>query len=174
MVENANRQPDTLPVSNSNDCSSRKHRTGRRRLASMPFLLVTSVLVLLVVLLSACGSSSASTGQATSTSTIKKHDTGCTPQSTIPANVASPPAAFDSGANVIANFNFARQQEGCTVPLNIDPAAYDAATPQMQMLLLFNAERQDRGLPAVQLDSTLLSQIDLNHSKEMAQYNYQD
>lgn len=174
MVENANRQPDTLPVSNSNDCSSRKHRTGRRRLASMPFLLVTSVLVLLVVLLSACGSSSASIGQATSTSTIKKHDTGCTPQSTIPANVANPPAAFDSGANVIANFNFARQQEGCTVPLNIDPAAYDAATPQMQMLLLFNAERQDRGLPAVQLDSTLLSQIDLNHSKEMAQYNYQD
>jgi uncharacterized protein YkwD len=130
--------------------------------------------VILVVVLSACGGNSASTSQATPTSSIKKHDTGCTPQATIPANVANPPAAFDSGANVIANFNFARQQEGCTVSLNIDPTAYDAATPQMQMLLLFNAERQDRGLPALQLDSTVLSQIDLNHSKEMAQYNYQD
>lgn len=42
----------------------------------------------------------------------------------------------------------------------------------MQMLDLFNAERRDRGLGTLGLDSTLLSQIDLNHSREMAQYNY--
>lgn len=171
MVEHASRQGETLSESTSRTCSSRGHSNGRRRLAGMSLFSVTSALVLLVVVLSACGSSAA-TGQATSTSTIKKHDTGCTPQSTLPSDVANPPAAFDTGANVIANFNFARQQEGCTVSLNIDPAAYDAATPQMQMLLLFNAERQDRGLPALQLDSTLLSQISLNHSKEFVQYNY--
>jgi uncharacterized protein YkwD len=74
---------------------------------------------------------------------------------------------------VIATFNNARQQEGCTVSLSIDPTAYDAATPQMQALMVVNAERQDRGLPVLQLDTTLMSQIDLNHSGEMAQYNYQ-
>jgi len=174
MLEHRNRQGVTLSESNSSTCSSRKHSNGRRRLAGIPLLTATSALLILVVLLSACGGTStgASTSQATSTSSIKKHDTGCTPQATLPANVGAPPAAFDTGANVITNFNFARQQEGCTVSLNIDPAAYDAATPQMQMLMLFNAERQDRGLPAVQLDSTLLSQIDLNHSKEFVQYNY--
>jgi uncharacterized protein YkwD len=73
---------------------------------------------------------------------------------------------------VIAAFNNARQQEGCAVSLSIDPAAYDAATPQMQELMVINAERQDRGLGALQLDTTLLSQIDMNHSKELVQYNY--
>jgi hypothetical protein len=73
---------------------------------------------------------------------------------------------------VIATFNNARQQEGCTGSLSIDPAVYDAATPQVQELMLVNAERQDRGLPPLQLDTTLLSQIDLNHSSEMVQYNY--
>jgi uncharacterized protein YkwD len=174
MVKHANRRKETLNESNITTSSSKESSDGRRCRASMPLLSVTSVLLILVVLLSACGSSSAPTSQATSTSTsaIKKHDTGCTPQATIPSNVADPPAAFDSGANVITNFNFARQQEGCTVSLNIDPTAYDAATPQMQMLLLFNAERQDRGLPALQLDSALLSQVSQNHSKELAQYNY--
>jgi hypothetical protein len=42
----------------------------------------------------------------------------------------------------------------------------------MQELMLVNAERQDRGLGALQLDATLMSQIDLNHSSEMVQYNY--
>src|ERR1700730_4939571 len=172
MAKQANRRKETLHESNITTSSFREHSNGWRRLASMPLLLVTSALLLLVVVLSSCGSSGASTSKATSTSSVKKHDTGCTPQSTIPGDVANPPAAFDTGANVIANFNFARQQEGCTVSLNIDPTAYDAATPQMQMLLLFNAERQDRGLPALQLDSTLISQIAQNHSKELAQYNY--
>jgi hypothetical protein len=44
--------------------------------------------------------------------------------------------------------------------------------PQHQMLTLFNLERSERGLPNLQLDSTLMSIIDLNHAKEMAQYNY--
>ncbi len=97
--------------------------------------------------------------------------TTCTPQATLPADIP-PSGSLDTGANVIATFDNARQQEGCNVPLSIDPAAYDAATPQMQELLLVNAERQDRGLGVLQLDTTLLSQIDLNHSNEMVQYNY--
>src|SRR5579863_6136622 len=117
MVEHANGQAETLSESNSSTCSCGERNDTLRRLASMPFLSFTLVLVILVVVLSACGGSSASTSQVTPTSSIKKHDTGCTPQATIPANVANPPAAFDSGANVIANFNFARQQEGCTVSL---------------------------------------------------------
>ena len=129
--------------------------------------------MLLVVFLSACGSTSnASTSKATSTPQLKKHDT-CNVQTTLPADIPAS-GANDSGANVIATFNNARQQEGCAVPLSIDPAAYDAATPQMQELMLINAERQDRGLPALQLDTTLLSQISLNHSKEFVQYNYFD
>jgi uncharacterized protein YkwD len=97
----------------------------------------------------------------------------CTPQATLPADIP-PNGPLDTGANVIATFNNARQQEGCNVSLSIDPAAYDAATPQMQELLLVNAERQDRGLGVLQLDTTLMSQIDLNHSSEMVQYNYFD
>lgn len=95
----------------------------------------------------------------------------CTPQATLPADIPES-GPVDTGVNVIATFNNARQREGCNVPLNIDPAAYDAATPQMQELMLINAERQDRGLGLLQLDTTLLSQIDLNHSAEMVQYNY--
>src|SRR5436305_1900559 len=98
-------------------------------------------------------------------------DATCTPQATLPADIpASGP--LDTGANVIATFNNARQQEGCTVSLSIDPTAYDAATPQMQEWMLVNAERRDRGLPELQLDTTLMSQIDRNHSSEMVQYNY--
>jgi uncharacterized protein YkwD len=100
------------------------------------------------------------------------HAATCTPQATLAADIP-PNGPLDTGANVIATFNNARQQEGCTVSLSIDPTAYDAATPQMQQLMLVNAERQDRGLGALQLDTTLLSQIDFNHSSEMAQYNYQ-
>ncbi len=150
-----------------------RHRRGK---PGIPALLGASILVLLVVFLSACGSTStgASTSNAstspTATSQLKKHDT-CNPQSTIPADVPAN-GTFDTGANVITTFNNARQQEGCAVPLGIDPAAFDAASQQMQMLMLFNAERQDRGLAALQLDSTLISQISLNHSKELVQYNY--
>lgn len=97
--------------------------------------------------------------------------TTCTPNATLPADIpASGP--LDTGANVIATFNNARQQEGCNISLSIDPAAYDAATPQMQELMVINAERQDRGLGTLRLDDMLLSQIDRNHSNEMIQYNY--
>ncbi len=148
-----------------------KQSGNGRRIAGKSHLPVTLVLVLLVMFLSACGSTGASTSQATSTVQVKKHNT-CTPQGTLPADVTVPNTAFDTGANVIATFSSARQQEGCNVSLNIDPAAYDAATPQAQTLMLLNAERQDRGLGALQLDSILLSQISTNHSKEFAQYNY--
>jgi uncharacterized protein YkwD len=100
------------------------------------------------------------------------HADTCTPVASPAANVNDPNAAFDTGAHVITTFNFARQQEGCNVSLGIDPTAYDAATPQQQTLLLVNAERQDRGLPPLQLDTTLISQIAFNHSQERAQYHY--
>jgi len=45
-------------------------------------------------------------------------------------------------------------------------------TPQQQMLWLFNAEREVRGLSALKIHSTLLSQIDLNHDEEMAKDRY--
>jgi uncharacterized protein YkwD len=87
------------------------------------------------------------------------------------ANVAAL-NGLSSGADVIAAFDHARQAEGCTVPLSINPTAFDSASPQQQMFMLFNAERVDRGLSALQLDNTLLSRIDANHSNEMAQFNY--
>ena len=170
MVGSANGRNETPGESNISTSSSREPGNRRRRMASMPLLPVTSVLVLLVMFLSSCGGSSAPTSKATATPQVKKHDT-CTVQTTLPADIPVS-GTFDTGANVIATFNNARQQEGCAVPLGIDPAAYDAATPQMQMLMLFNAERQDRGLPALQLDSTLLSQLSMNHSKEFVQYSY--
>jgi uncharacterized protein YkwD len=170
MVGCANGRKETPDESNISTSSSRKPGKRRRRMVSMPLLPVTSVLVLLVMFLSSCGGSSAPTSQATATPQVKKHDT-CTVQTTLPADIPAS-GTFDTGANVIATFNNARQQEGCAVPLGIDPAAYDAATPQMQMLMVFNAERQDRGLPALQLDSTLLSQLSMNHSKEFVQYSY--
>src|SRR5205085_8250134 len=107
------------------------------------------------------------------TTPVPVHADTCAPIATLPADLVLR-YPLDTGANVIATFNFARQQEGCNVSLSIDPKAYDAATPQQQALLLVNAERQDRGLGALQLDATLISQISFNHSKEMSQYNYFD
>src|SRR5205085_5398607 len=95
----------------------------------------------------------------------------CTPIAA-PASNVSPSGTFDTAAIVIATFDSARQAEGCTVPLSIDQTSFNGASSQQQMLMLFNAERQDRGLPALQLDSNLLSQIDLNHGREMVQYSY--
>ena len=40
------------------------------------------------------------------------------------------------------------------------------------MFVLYNAERHDRDISLLQLDSTLMSQIDFNHSREMDQYGY--
>jgi hypothetical protein len=43
------------------------------------------------------------------------------------------------------------------------PAGYDTMTPQQHMLWLLNSEREARGIPDLQLDPTLMSQIALNH-----------
>src|SRR5207248_8976224 len=105
------------------------------------------------------------------TTPVPVHADTCAPIATLPADLVLR-YPLDTGANVIASFNDARQQEGCNVSLSIDPAAYDAATPQQQTLMLVNAERQDRGLPTLQLDTTLMSQILMNHLSEMKQYIY--
>jgi hypothetical protein len=98
----------------------------------------------------------------------------CTLNPTLPANVPPAGTGFDTGAHVIATYNYARQQENppCNVSLSIDAAQYDAATPQQQVLLLINAELRDRGVPTVQLDSTLLSRIAYNHAVEENRYNF--
>ncbi len=96
----------------------------------------------------------------------------CLPMATLAGNVENSSAAFDTAAHVIDAFNFARRQEGCDVPLSIDPAVYDSSNPQQQILLLINAERQDRGLKPLKLDATLLSPIAFNHARELFQYNY--
>src|ERR1700688_1777275 len=103
MVKHANRRKETLHEGNITTYSYRQPGNGQRRVASMPLLPVTSVLVLLVVLLSACGGTGASTSQATSTTQIKKHDT-CVVQTTLPADIPVN-GTFDTGANVIATFN---------------------------------------------------------------------
>jgi virginiamycin B lyase len=95
----------------------------------------------------------------------------CTPKPNLVADVPRQ-RRFDTLDNVIASFNYARQQESCNVPLRIDQNTYNAAPLQQKMLLLINAELQDRGLAALKLDATLLSQIALNHAREMSQYNY--
>ena len=87
-------------------------------------------------------------------------------------NAADPVTlAWDSGQAIQTNFTNARATEGCSTAL-IVPAGYDAMSPQQQMLSLFNSERNARGLPPLGLDSTLMSQIAVNHSQEMAQYGY--
>ncbi len=107
---------------------------------------------------------------AISTTTARAAGT-CSPVS-VPGSQTAPSGAFDTASNVIATYDHARQAEGCSVTLSIDATSFPTASPQMQILMLYNAERRDRGLPTLQLDSALMSQIDLNHSREMAQYNY--
>jgi len=97
----------------------------------------------------------------------------CAASVTPTANVEPPKDTdFSMVANIVAAFNNARQQEKCTTPLSLDATAFQAASPQQQMLILLNAERVDRGLPALQLDTTLLSQIASNHNQEMLDYHY--
>lgn len=87
------------------------------------------------------------------------------------ANAADPfPLDWSSDQAIQTNFTNARMREGC--PALILPAGFAAMSPQEQMLSLFNIERTVRGLPALKLDSTLLSQIALNHNTEMVKYRY--
>src|SRR5664279_2604290 len=74
---------------------------------------------------------------------------------------------------IAANFTAARAAEGCQTPMVL-PAGYDSMSVQQQMLWLFNSEREARGEPDLQLDSTLMSQVALNHGREMATYGYFD
>jgi hypothetical protein len=80
---------------------------------------------------------------------------------------------WDTDQEIGSNFTAARAAEGCATPMVL-PAGYDAMSPQLQMLWLFNNEREARGEPDLQLDSTLMSQVALNHSREMATYGYFD
>ena len=96
----------------------------------------------------------------------------CDPTITPTAN-DTPSAGFDTDANIISNFTAARQTEGCATSFTL-AGNYDNLSPQQQMRALFNTERTDRGLGLLQLDSTLLSRIALNHSHEFTQYGYFD
>lgn len=85
---------------------------------------------------------------------------------------------FGTLGDIEKSFTAARAAEGCTTPLDltanqgISEATWNGYSPQQQMFVLYNAERQDRGLATLTLDSTLMSQIDFNHSHEMNQYSY--
>ncbi|MGH2442191.1 MAG: CAP domain-containing protein, partial [Chloroflexota bacterium] len=95
---------------------------------------------------------------------------GCTVHTTLSSDIA-PITSFDTVSNIEANFNHARQTEGCSTLLSL-PSAYGGMSGEQQMYTLFNAERTDRGLGSLRLDPSLLTQIDVNHSHEMEQYNY--
>lgn len=93
-------------------------------------------------------------------------------------STADPPADIDpstldwsSDQAIQTNFTNARLAEDCSTPMTL-PTGFDSMSPQQQTLWLFNSEREVRGLSDLQLDSTLISQIALNHSMEMAQYGY--
>jgi hypothetical protein len=80
---------------------------------------------------------------------------------------------WDTDQEIGSNFTAARAAEGCATPMVL-PAGFDSMTPQLQMFWLFNSEREARGEPDLQLDSTLMSQVAYNHSREMATYGYFD
>jgi len=90
---------------------------------------------------------------------------------TNPASNFAGEQKFGSDAEVQSTFTAARAAEGCATPLVL-PAGYDAMTPQQQMLALFNLEREARGETALKLDPTIMSQVALEHSQEMATYSY--
>src|SRR5664280_2830916 len=79
-----------------------------------------------------------------------------------PADVSSLTLSWTTDQQIQTNFSNARAAEGCNVSLVL-PAGYDAMTPQQQMLWMFNNEREARGLPDLQLDTTLMGQIATNH-----------
>lgn len=90
------------------------------------------------------------------------------------ANFAGPKLDFgnvNSDKVIEENFTKARAAEGCNTPLTLPPG-FDGLSPQVQMLTIFNLEREARGLADLTLDSTLMSQVALNHSQEMATYGY--
>jgi len=87
-------------------------------------------------------------------------------------------AGFGTFADMEKSFTDARSVEGCGTSLDlsanqgISEATWNGYSPQQQVFVLYNAERQDRGISLLTLDSSLMSQIDVNHSHEMNQYGY--
>ena len=94
---------------------------------------------------------------------------------TDPAGNAPSPFSLDWSSDVAiqTNFDNARANEGCTTQLVL-PANYDALSPAQQEVAVLNLEREVRGEGDLQLDSTIASQVALNHGLEVAQYGYFD
>jgi len=98
---------------------------------------------------------------------------GCDPSVNPASDYPSTGLQWDTDQEIQTNFTNARAAEGCATPMVL-PASYDTMTPQQQMLWLFNSEREARGESDLLLDSTLMSQVALNHSKEIVTYGYFD
>ncbi len=102
---------------------------------------------------------------------------GCAPSAASSGNQKAS-HGFGTFADMEQSFTDARAAEGCTTPLDltanqgISESTWNGYSPQQQVFALYNAERQDRGLTTLTLDTTLMSQIDVNHSHEMNQYGY--
>jgi len=102
---------------------------------------------------------------------------GCAPLAASSGNQKAS-HGFGTFTDMEKSFSDARAAEGCSTPLDltsnqgISDATWSGYSPQQQMFVLYNAERQDRGLTTLTLDITLMSQIDVNHSHEMNQYSY--
>ena len=127
----------------------------KRMLQGLPWLVITAGVIF---------------SPALAAKSVRVHS--CSAQPTLSADLPDPNVSFDTVDHIIAAFNFARKQENCDVPLRIDPDTYNAASNEQRILLLMNAERRDRGLDALRLDATLLSEIARNHAEEMLHYKY--
>ncbi|HLW95657.1 MAG TPA: CAP domain-containing protein [Solirubrobacteraceae bacterium] len=97
----------------------------------------------------------------------------CDPTTNPASDFPSTGLQWNSDQAIQTNFTNARAAEGCATPMLL-PASYDSMTPQQQMLWMFNSEREARGEPDLQLDTTLMSQVALNHSREINTYGYFD
>jgi uncharacterized protein YkwD len=92
-----------------------------------------------------------------------------------PTGNSADPSTLDwsSDQAIQTNFDNARANEGCATQMVL-PAGYDTMTQQQQELWLLNNEREARGEPDLQLDSSIMSQVAVNHGLEIAQYGYFD
>lgn len=75
----------------------------------------------------------------------------------------------NSEADAIAALNNAHAQEKLP-PLRLPPNYYHLSPPQQQFILL-NIERTDRGLPSLEMDTTL-SQMALGYSRQLANLHF--
>ena len=133
--------------------------TAARRRTRLPAILL-STLAIVALAAASLGSSPARAA-------------ACDPTVNPPADIDWSTQSWDTDQETAANFTSARAAEGCNTPMVL-PAGYDAMTQQQQMLWLINSEREAMGEPDLQLDTTLMSQIALNHANEQATYGYFD